>query len=97
MSRVFSSTPLADDGTDFIPHTSHWGAFSARWKNGELEVLMMRCGWLDRGPGPIDGAVVTASSRCHGTRRWISLAPNWRACLTFTVWVAGCAGVCHAS
>ncbi len=24
--------------TGFIPHTSHWGAFSARWKDGALEV-----------------------------------------------------------
>ncbi|WP_245216035.1 molybdopterin-dependent oxidoreductase [Pararoseomonas baculiformis] len=24
--------------TDFIPHTSHWGAFSARWRDGALEV-----------------------------------------------------------
>ena len=22
----------------FRPHTSHWGAFSARWQGGELEV-----------------------------------------------------------
>ena len=38
MSRVFSSTPIAHNDTDFVPHTSHWGAFSARWKDGELEV-----------------------------------------------------------
>lgn len=24
--------------TRFVPHTSHWGAFSARWRDGELEV-----------------------------------------------------------
>ena len=25
-------------GNEFRPHTSHWGVFSARWKEGELEV-----------------------------------------------------------
>lgn len=30
------SAPATD--TRFLPHTSHWGAFSARWQDGELEV-----------------------------------------------------------
>jgi biotin/methionine sulfoxide reductase len=38
MSRVSSHTLAVPQDTDFIPHTSHWGAFSARWKDGELEV-----------------------------------------------------------
>ncbi len=37
-----NDTPL--DTTEFVPHTSHWGAFSARWKDGELEVR----------PNPVD-------------------------------------------
>ncbi len=38
MSRTSSSANMPYADTDFIPHTSHWGAFSARWKDGELEV-----------------------------------------------------------
>jgi biotin/methionine sulfoxide reductase len=38
MSRVSSHTLAVSQDTDFIPHTSHWGAFSARWKDGALEV-----------------------------------------------------------
>lgn len=30
--------PTADADTPFTPHTSHWGVFSARMKDGELEV-----------------------------------------------------------
>ena len=30
--------PEADADTRFTPHTSHWGVFSARMKDGELEV-----------------------------------------------------------
>ena len=37
-----SSTPFSQDHAepeaDFVPHTSHWGAFSARWARGQLEV-----------------------------------------------------------
>lgn len=33
-----SITSFVQDESEFVPHTSHWGAFSARWKNGELEV-----------------------------------------------------------
>lgn len=36
MPSFGESTPMQD--TDFVPHTSHWGAFSARWKDGDLEV-----------------------------------------------------------
>src|SRR5436190_18655982 len=38
MSTKLLSQDDAEPDTDFVPHTSHWGAFSARWKNGELEV-----------------------------------------------------------
>src|ERR1700722_16772981 len=24
--------------TDFLPHTSHWGVFSAAWRDGKLDV-----------------------------------------------------------
>ncbi|SED15048.1 biotin/methionine sulfoxide reductase [Rhizobiales bacterium GAS188] len=27
------------DETDFLPHTSHWGVFSAAWRDGKLDVL----------------------------------------------------------
>lgn len=40
-TRHFSGAGSTDDSglqTDFVPHTSHWGAFSARWKDGRLEV-----------------------------------------------------------
>ena len=36
MTSVASGAPMQD--SDFAPHTSHWGVFSARWRNGELEV-----------------------------------------------------------
>ena len=29
---------IAHDLTDFRPHTSHWGVFSARWQDGKLDV-----------------------------------------------------------
>src|SRR5882724_10360679 len=35
-NALSDSAPAAD--TRFRPHTSHWGAFSARWQGGELEV-----------------------------------------------------------
>ncbi|SEF15032.1 biotin/methionine sulfoxide reductase [Rhizobiales bacterium GAS191] len=35
--------------TDFLPHTSHWGVFSAAWRAGKLEVLPHR-----RDPDPND-------------------------------------------
>ncbi len=36
MSDMLSSKA---DETDFLPHTSHWGVFSAAWREGKLEVL----------------------------------------------------------
>ena len=33
---ISGSTPAT--GAGFRPHTSHWGVFSARWQDGELEV-----------------------------------------------------------
>ncbi|HEV7258743.1 MAG TPA: molybdopterin guanine dinucleotide-containing S/N-oxide reductase [Bosea sp. (in: a-proteobacteria)] len=36
MNQVDTADTLRDDG--FLPHTSHWGVFSARMKDGELEV-----------------------------------------------------------
>ena len=36
MSDILSSKA---DETDFLPHTSHWGVFSAAWRDGKLEVL----------------------------------------------------------
>jgi len=38
---VENPAPNCDSATDtrFRPHTSHWGAFWARWQGGELEVL----------------------------------------------------------
>ena len=33
-----ASAPDMDPEPPFIPHTSHWGVFSARMKDGELEV-----------------------------------------------------------
>jgi biotin/methionine sulfoxide reductase len=28
-----------DNEPDFRPHTSHWGVFSARWRDGKLDLL----------------------------------------------------------
>lgn len=36
MSQTDSAEALREEG--FVPHTSHWGVFSARMKDGELEV-----------------------------------------------------------
>ncbi len=69
MSRVSPSTHIAHDDIDFVPYTSPGGAFSVRAKDGEFDVPMVRCGWLERGPIPINGAVVTVMvrvARCAG-------------------------------
>ncbi len=38
MPESNASAPDTDPEPPFIPHTSHWGVFSARMKDGELEV-----------------------------------------------------------
>ena len=38
MTEVVAKPASDSTNTRFLPHTSHWGVFSARWQDGELEV-----------------------------------------------------------
>ena len=38
MTEVAAKPASDSTNTRFLPHTSHWGVFSARWQDGELEV-----------------------------------------------------------